>query len=193
MLNKKELWQIININININMGFEDNKNAIYCDPNAYILNYKCETKTRKVVFQEPYECLPPFHINNNFKKHNCKCVCGNGNKSNQNCKKEEKNKNYNSKSNVPFSFDLKSLLPLLSLFSGTGNNTGLSDILSMIGNGCEDGKNNSSSLDFSKVISTFLNNGNGLNFLSGLIKRPQKKEHEMKSTDVPIKNYTRVE
>ena len=63
------------------MEFEDNKNAMFCDPNAYIQNFNNNKKeTRKVVFQEPYECLPSRYINNNFKKH-------------KNIKKKHKNNN----------------------------------------------------------------------------------------------------
>ena len=58
------------------MENEDSRNALYCDPNAYIQSVqkreKCEP--RKVVFQEPYEQLPNFYINNNFIKRNCNCV-----------------------------------------------------------------------------------------------------------------------
>lgn len=54
----------------------DSINAIYCDPNAYIqkVDRKDKYQPRKVVFQEPYEQLPSFYINNNFIKRDCDCV-----------------------------------------------------------------------------------------------------------------------
>jgi len=49
-----------------------NESSLYVDPNAYIVGVKKEQK--KVVFSEPYECLPSYYANNNFKKVNCNCV-----------------------------------------------------------------------------------------------------------------------
>ena len=60
------------------MENEDSRNALYCDPNAYIQNYNLTIQNKKrpskIVFQEPYERLPSFYLNNNFSKHKCDCV-----------------------------------------------------------------------------------------------------------------------
>ena len=64
------------------MEFEDSRNALYCDPNAYIMGTKKHNEIKKVVFSEPYETLPNRYINNNFNKKGCD-FCAE--------KKEEKN------------------------------------------------------------------------------------------------------
>ncbi len=56
-----------------NIDFKDNSNNIYIDPNAYIQQYIPKKATKKVVFQEPYENLPNFYINNNFVSNGCNC------------------------------------------------------------------------------------------------------------------------
>ena len=162
------------------MEFEDNKNAFYCDPNAYIQNCSNQ-QTQKVVFQEPYECLPNRYLNNNFKKHDCNCVPTP--KSKCDCKKEQK-----PKPNSPFSFDIKNLLPILSGLSG-GNNAGIGNIISMLSKG---GTSGDGGFDISKILSLFLSGG-GSNLLGGMFNKTTKKEQLIKSTDIPIKNYTRVD
>ena len=53
------------------MENEDSRNALFCDPNAYIQNFKNNKKqTEKVVFQQPYEHMSNFYIDNEFSKHN---------------------------------------------------------------------------------------------------------------------------
>ena len=67
------------------MEFEDSRLALFPEPNAYIqkFNKDCKEKgIKKVVFQEPYETLPNFYINNNFTKHGCDCVAKHNNHSN---------------------------------------------------------------------------------------------------------------
>ncbi len=54
------------------MSFKDNSSALYSDPNAYIQRCEC-ADTKKVVFSEPYETMPNFYLNNNFKKGDCSC------------------------------------------------------------------------------------------------------------------------
>ena len=172
------------------MEYEDSKNAMYFDPNAYIQIVKPKHNnkdTQKVVFQEPYECLPPRYIDNNFKKHNCNCV--KQKKDNCECDCKEKPKEKNPINNgFPFSFDLKKLLPLLSSFGGV-NSSSLSNVLSNLGTS----NFSNQSFDFSKILSSFLSGGNGLNLFNNLFKKNEKKEHKIESTDIPIKNYTRVE
>lgn len=165
------------------MEFEDNKNAMFCDPNAYIKNFNNNKKeTRKVVFQEPYECLPSRYINNNFKKHECDCV---NKKKECSCHDKPKEKS-NQRCGPSFPFDFKSLLPLISNLGGN-KTSGFGNILSMLMN------NNSASggLDISKLLTSFLS-GNGNNLFKGMLNKQEKKGHEIKSTDIPIKNYTRV-
>lgn len=80
------------------MEFEDSRNALFCDPNAYIQKIekrdKCEP--RKVVFQEPYDNLPNFYINNNFKKGDCNCISDNSKNHNSNSNNHDCNCNHNS-------------------------------------------------------------------------------------------------
>lgn len=162
-------------------NFEDSRNALYADPNAYIQNYnKCDcancngqNRRQKIVFQEPYECMPSHHMNNDFKKGDCDCV---------NKPKYDKDKNDNS----PM-FDLQKILPLLS---SLGNGNGIGDILKMLG-----GSGNG----LSSILSNLGGGNGGLgSLLNGLdifklFNKKKPKKPEMKSTEVPIKNYTRVE
>lgn len=171
------------------MEFEDNKNAMYCDPNAYILSNK-KQQTKKVVFQEPYECLPNRYLNNNFNKHGCDFCCKPKPKQRPKCDCEKENcKSQNPNSSFPF--DVKDFFPLLSGIGGV-NNSGIGNIISMLGNVGIGGNNSGSGFDVSKVLSSLMSNGGG-NLLNGLFKKRDKKEHNIKSTDIPIKNYTRVE
>ncbi len=103
------------------MEFEDSRNALFTEPNAYIqkCNFDCDEKTKKVIFQEPYDRLPTFYLDNNFKKGNCNCV------------PKPKQKEGKPSCNNPFPFDIKNLLPLLSNL--TGGSGGLSNLLSNLG------------------------------------------------------------
>jgi len=165
------------------MEFDNNSNNIYCDPNAYIQTSQklVETeKIKKVVFQEPYENLPTHYINNNFKKHDCDCV--------YKPKEEKPHKptDCKPKHNSNFlGFDLKNLLPLLSGFLGGNCGRGIGNILSVLNNQNASG----GGLDFPKLISTFMTNG-GLNLFN---KKTNKKEEKIKSTDLNIEDYIRVE
>lgn len=171
------------------MEYEDSRNAIFCDPNAYIQG--CEHKQiKKVVFAEPYDCLPTFFIDNDFKKHNCDCV-----------PKQKPPKLPCAPSKPQFNFDIKSLMPILIGLLGKGNtNTDLTKMLSNLTNLDV----NSSGFDMQKLISVVAQNpsilqnvlslfkGKGL---SGLFKKANKTstENTAKQTDHIIKNYTRVE
>lgn len=185
-------------NINNNMEFEDSRNALFCDPNAYIQNFniteKCEPK--KVVFQEPYEQLPSFYINNDFRKHNCNCVpkskhtnCSQNKYDKFDCDRNHNNQTVNRFNNHCgcnnsallnnhddcqnnnqnqkfFGFDIKSLLPLLGMFN-KGGGMDLSSLVGLL-------NNNSVSLQNSNpmgLISTLMSNkdivGGVLNLFKG--------------------------
>ena len=77
------------------MEFGDSRNALFTEPNAYIQKFNADCKEKeikKIVFQEPYETLPNFYINNNFIKHKCDCVSNNqNNKYNSNLNKHDNN------------------------------------------------------------------------------------------------------
>lgn len=167
------------------MEYEDSRYALFTEPNAYIQRFdNCEKKeTKKIVFQEPYENIPNFYIDNGFKKGDCDCV---------NKPKEDKKPSCPSN---PFPFDFKNLLPLLaSLGKGGG---GLSNLISILGSNTKNGDENNSGFNLSNLMSLFNNsNSGGLN-LNGLMnmfrgnKNTQKKK--MQSTDFDIKNYKRVD
>jgi len=78
------------------MEFEDSRFAIFADPNAYIQNFNmpdcAEKEIKKIVFQEPYETLSNFYLNNNFTKHDCGCI---SNKQNNNFNSNFNNYDFN--------------------------------------------------------------------------------------------------
>ena len=170
------------------MEFEDSRNALFAEPNAYIQNFN-RKEQKKVVFSEPYECAPNFYINNNFSKKYCECVpksrvehscdCGNFKQEQLKC-----NKQSGGNKNLFSGFNLQSLLPMLGLFN-------------------KDGKGG---LDFANIMSVFGQKG-GDNILSNLLgnkdmlsnitkmfstKRGQTDTKKIKPTEINIKNYTRV-
>lgn len=176
------------------MEFEDSRNALFVEPNAYIQKYDCEKKEiKKVIFQEPYECLPNYYINNNFIKGDCNCVkqhkdfCKDkSNSIKKHCDCEQPNNKNNSCSNT--NFDLKNFLPLLAGLNKGGMD--FSSITNMLSNG--------GGFNFSSIMQSFIKNPNGIGNILNLFKGKNKKENlktpkEIKSTDFPIKNYTRVE
>ncbi len=163
------------------MENEDSTKALYCDPNAFI-HHKPQKKDppMKVVFAEPYECLPSYYMDNNFKKGNCDCV---------KCNKPPKPPE--SPPQKPKSFDIKNLLPLLGLFGGNvaGKTGDFSSILSLLSpNGGGEQVNPIS------MISSLLSNSGGLNNILNIFKPKENKEKRpLKTTDFEIKNYTCVE
>lgn len=161
---------------------EDSRFALFVEPNAYIQTFnKDQKETKKIVFSEPYECLPSYYVNNNFKKKNCECVA----KPKENCECDKSNQN-----NKLFGFDLKSLLPFLSLFNKGG--TDLSKIVGLMNNS----KTNANGENPMNIISSLVSGGglnNILNMFKGGQKKRTKKEKEIETTDYEIKNYMRVE
>ena len=202
------------------MDFEDSGNALFCDPNAYIQRFEKKEKCnpRKIVFQQPYESMPNFYIDNNFKKGDCGCIprghdcdCNHGNKQQKNQTKnnhdcncdyqhhhdDDCHNNKTSKQNG-FDFDLKNLFPLLSMLNN-GGGANLSQLVGMLNN-----TNNSQNVNNSNpmnLISSILSNPNALSGILNMFKgggvnlfgRKQTTKKELKTTDFEIKNYTRVE
>lgn len=186
------------------MDFGDNTNALFPEPNAYIQNFNnSEIEQKKVVFQEPYDRLPTFYIDNDFRKGDCDCI-----------PKPKKNDNQPHYQN-PFPFDLKNLLPLLSSLGGNSGG-GLSNILSSLSNGGlsnltslfsgnsqsnAQSKNNQTetydnSPNFNNILSSLGGNGLGniLDLLKNFSNNSQKsKAKTIKSSDIIIKDYKRID
>ena len=159
---------------------EDSRNALFVEPNAYIQKFNKEEKeVKKIVFQEPYECLPNYYIDNNFKKGKCDCIP----KPKTDCRKEKPECKHNSGG-----FNFQNFLPLLSIFNkgGGADFSQMSGLLNGVGNPMS-------------LISSLLSNKDGLsNILNifkggGLNTYNHKEKPNLKSTDFEIKNYTRVE
>ena len=176
---------------------EDSKNALFCEPNAYISHFnkeKVEVKPiKKVVFSEPYDCMPNFYFNNHFQKGDCCALnkkdkdCGNHDNCNSyraDCKCNEKNLHQNNcnhnKTNL--GFDIKNLMPILSSFNnGNVGGLDLNGISSLFaGNG---------GFDFSKLISNTQLISSVLNTFA---KRNKRKKEDVVCTEYEIKNYTKV-
>ena len=139
----------------------------YCDPNAYIHKPEDTQKPQKVVFQEPYECMPQYRVDNNFKKGDCDCV-----------KSKEKKKE-----DKP-SFDISRILPLLSSIGGNG----VGDIMKALSGGVNI-PDIVSNFSAQGGLGSLLK---GLDF-NKMFKKPNIKKQEMKSTDFCIKDYKRVD
>lgn len=173
------------------MSFKDNSGLLYADPNAYIQRCECGER-KKVVFSEPYETMPNFYLNNNFKRGDCSCNNGKhplfkdkgcsvyNNFNNEKChdcadgscpanqmnnhEQENQPQNNNQNSNSPFSsFNLKSLLPLLGGLSGGGS--GLGNIMSMLG-GVKEKSNTSSGADLGGILKNLSVNGGLQNLIN---------------------------
>ena len=176
------------------MSFKDNSGLLYADPNAYIQRCECGER-KKVVFSEPYETMPNFYLNNNFKRGNCSCNkpdnkppfreehcplhnnfnnekchdCADGSCSaNQGNNHEQENQpqNNNQNSNSPFSsFNLKSLLPLLGGLGG-GGGSGLGNIISLLGGSSGEKPNASSGADLGGILKNLSANGGLQNLIN---------------------------
>ena len=186
------------------MDFEDSRLALFPEPNAYIKKFeKKEKPPQKIVFQEPYECIPTYYINNNFKKENCNCVPSKSkNKNSNNCDCNSKNQSFNNTNKQKgFGFDLKSLMPLLSIFN-KGSGADLSNIVGLLNNDSNvQNDSQSSSSSPINLISGLLSNkdviSNVLNIFKGgkfdFFNKKQTTKKQPKTTDFEIKHYTRVE
>ena len=187
---------------------EDSKNALFVEPNAYINHFSKKEKTevkpiKKVVFSEPYDCMPTFHINNNFEKGCCDCVpnkkekdcnkhnhhrdwnCNNENiHQNHDCNCNQNHKCDNNQSKPNFGFDIKNLMPILNSFNKGGiGGLDLNNISSLFSSG--------GGFDFSKLISNPQLITSVMSMFANKKKTSIKKE-EIICTDYEIKNYTRV-
>lgn len=156
------------------MEFGDSRNAMYADPNAYIQRYEKKDNSekygaKKVVFQQPYDCMSNYYINNDFKKSNGEQVRE---------RKEE------SAGNSSF-FDFKNLMPLLNMF-GKSDGGGLGNIVSKLtGEG---------GFNFANLLPELIKNKDLFSSILGSFgKKKNSVKKEIKSTDFEIKNYTRVE
>lgn len=180
------------------MEFEDSRTALFVEPNAYIQKYDKKAEKKKIIFQEPYECMPNYYIDNGFKKGDCDCV---NKKIHSNKTDEHKHNNrepQNSKQSG-LGFDIKSLLPLLSLFN-KGGGADFSSIVGMLNNG-EGSSQNGNASNPLNLVSNLMSNkdmmGAVLNLFKGgglnLFNKKQKTKKEIQTTDFEIKNYTKVE
>lgn len=176
---------------------ENSINAIYCDPNAFV-NKQSKEPPKKVVFQEPYDCLPKFYIDNKFTKHGCECVPTHKTKSNTN------NLNTNSSPPAFSGFDFKKMLPIFANLLNK-NSSGLSGIVSLLSGSKSGNLNNepltdalqnllgSGGMDIGKLLGLFSGGTSGnKKGLFDLFNKPNKTKKEIKSTDFEINNYTRV-
>mgnify|MGYP004642341957 CR=1 FL=1 len=186
------------------MDFEDSRNAIFCDPNAFIQGFE-KKQIKKVVFAEPYDCLPSFYIDNDFKKHHCDCV-----------PKPKPPKQPKPSPCTPFSFnfDFKNMLPILMGLLSKNGNTDLTKMLSGLtssnfanATSGENGNGASSGFDFQQLVSGVMQNPKMLESVMSIFKfgglknlfksksksTLQETDKQAKQTDHIIKNYTRVE
>ena len=168
------------------MNYEDSRNALFCEPNAYALNYKANENGKKIIFAEPYENIPNYYINNNFKKsennqedNKCNCDCNN----NKHLSNQSNSKPHNS--TFLGGFNLQGLAPILSMFGGGAD---LSKFSSLLNTGGQSGVMN--------IVSKLLSSGGGISSVLNMFKQDSKmSKHnkEIKSTDYEISHYTRVE
>ena len=172
------------------MEYEDSREALFCEPNAYIKNLNKKETPKKIVFSEPYENVANFYLNNNFKKRDCDCVVNKKEHSFCDSKKEEKpncNCNNQNKGNKSFlsGLNLQSLLPMLGLFNKSGNSgLDLANIMSLLGG---KGENN--------ILSGLLGNKDMLSNITSLFshKKEQTNTKKLQTTEIDIKSYTKVE
>lgn len=77
------------------MEFNDNSNLLFPEPNAYIQKCGCEKeRPKKIIFQEPYENVPNFYLDNNFKKGSCSCIPKQKGENNCDCNNPSNHSNF---------------------------------------------------------------------------------------------------
>lgn len=178
------------------MDFEDSRNAIFCDPNAFVKSAE-QKQIKKVVFAEPYDCLPSFYIDHDFKKQNCDCIP-------KPCPPKPPKSNC-SPFKPFFGFDFKSLMPILMGLLNKGGSGDMGKLLSNLTNLPSAGQQSDlgGGFDLQGILAQIAKNpkmlesvmslfkGGGLNLFGK--KKKQQESKPTKQTDHVIKNYTRVE
>lgn len=176
----------------------ENVEALYCDPNAFIRpNKDNPKKIKQVVFSEPYDCLPNYYINYGFKKGGCECIPKH---KEENCKHKNSNDNKKCECSTnpnPFSSLLGGLTNFLPMLlnggndgiakafsnSGLGDNLGVGNLLSNFA-GAEN-----------NLFGQLLSNGDLISKMLGMLKINKTQNDKVKdiiSTDYEIKKYTKV-
>ena len=148
---------------------EDSRNALFVEPGAYIMRYEKSDKTpKKIIFQEPYESMPSYRMHEI---------------SHRATRSEDRSNTHESKNASPF--NLSALSPILSMFGGGGlGNVG--DIMSSLNGG-----------GLMNFVNSLMTNPNMMKNVIGLFNKKESNEssarHEIKKSDLEIKNYTKVE
>lgn len=148
------------------MEFEDSRNALFVEPNAYIQHFDNNSPQKfsaEKVFSEPYDSVPSY-------------------------RPRKETRPIQQVSHPPKSlldsFDFKSLLPLLGTLGGADN--GLGSIVSKLTTG--------EGFNLGSILPELISNKNLVSsLLNGLGSKNKTERKEMKSTDFEIENYTRVE
>ncbi len=155
---------------------EDSRYALFVEPGAYIQKgTKNPERPQKIIFQEPYESVPAYHMDSGFQKSKTECNCE---------KKDRMSKPQSSP------FNIQSLAPILgALAGGTGSKGlgGIGELISSFGGGG----------GIKNLISTIMSNPEMLTSVMKLFTKNKteniKQKSEIKKSDLEIKNYTRVQ
>jgi len=179
----------------------ENVEALYCDPNAFIkIKKDTPKKIKQIVFSEPYDCLPNYYVNYGFKKGSCECIPKH---KEENCKhknsKDNKNCGCGNNSN-PFSSLLGGITNFLPMLLN-GKNNNLGNVFSQLNSGVN------GDFELGKLLSNFkigsgneflgqlLSNGDLISKVLGMFKSDKSqndKFNDIVTTDYEIKKYTRV-
>ena len=151
--------------------------------------------TKKIVFQQPYETVPNFFINNGFQKKNCNCVpCEKKNECHDKqpyCSEQHKNKPCSNGDSG--GFNIQSLLPLLGLFGSGKSAIDISKISSILSSSQQNEGGGIMSLVSSLLANKDAFSGIFKMFSGSKTSIPKSDKNSIKSTDFEIKNYTRVD
>ena len=178
------------------MNNENSVNALFVEPNAYISNcVKPKNETKKIVFQQPYETVPNFFINNGFHKKNCNCVPSEKKKEchdKQPCCSEQ-HKNKPCSNGDCGGFNIQNFLPLLGLFGSGKSAIDISKISSILNSSQQNEGSGIMSLMSSLLANKDAFSGILKMFSGNKTSNPKSDKNSIKSTDFEIKNYTRVD
>ena len=177
---------------------KENVDALYCDPNAFIKKEKENSKKiSRVVFSEPYDCLPNYYVNYGFKKGNCECL---PKRKDDKCEQKGLHKNKCECGNVnPFSSLLGGLTNFLPMLLN-GGNEGIAKIFSSLSAGSGNSSMNGlfSALNNNpqnNLLGQLFSNGDLITNILSVFKSNSKNKDKVRdiiSTDYEIKKYTRV-